>query len=75
MAVDHPKEADGKLAAISPDVGSEKSAEKSSKRSVELNDLAKQVAELFSADALSPSLTKGLVRIGEFVGLSEPSPS
>jgi Undecaprenyl-phosphate glucose phosphotransferase len=38
-------------------------------RKVELNELAKQVAELFSADSVSPDLIAGLVRISEFLGL------
>ena len=43
--------------------------EVSDKRSAELNELAKQVAQLFSADAMSPRLITGLVRMGEFFGL------
>jgi len=39
------------------------------KAPVELNALARQVAELFSADAMSPHLITGLVRAGEFFGL------
>ncbi|MFZ1814542.1 MAG: undecaprenyl-phosphate glucose phosphotransferase [Rhizobiaceae bacterium] len=39
------------------------------KRAVELNELAKQVAELFSSDAVSPHLISGMVRILEFIGL------
>ena len=38
-------------------------------RKVELNELARQVAELFSADAVSPHLITGFVRIFEFAGL------
>jgi Undecaprenyl-phosphate glucose phosphotransferase len=38
-------------------------------RKVELNELAKQVAELFSADSVSPSMITGLVRIFEFLCL------
>ena len=39
-------------------------------RAVELNEMAKQVAELFSSDAISSRLIASLVRIGEFVGLA-----
>ncbi len=38
-------------------------------RKVELNELAMQVAQLFSADSVSPNLITGFVRIGEFLGL------
>lgn len=41
----------------------------SEERATELNELAKQVAELFADDAMSPSLISGLVRVGEFFGL------
>ncbi|MEZ5872647.1 MAG: undecaprenyl-phosphate glucose phosphotransferase [Nitratireductor sp.] len=52
--------------AIREAVGDEKISEK---RAVELNELAKQVAELFSSDAVSPFLISGMVRIIEFIGL------
>ncbi|GIL00363.1 MAG: undecaprenyl-phosphate glucose phosphotransferase [Alphaproteobacteria bacterium] len=39
------------------------------RRTVELNELAKQVAELFSTDAVSPQLIVGLTRLIEFAGL------
>ncbi len=38
-------------------------------RKVELNELAKQVAELFSADSVAPNLISGLTRIFEFLCL------
>ncbi|MCG6857840.1 MAG: undecaprenyl-phosphate glucose phosphotransferase [Salaquimonas sp.] len=39
-------------------------------RAVELNEMAKQVAELFSSDSVSSFLIASLVRIGEFLGLA-----
>ncbi|MEC9343270.1 MAG: undecaprenyl-phosphate glucose phosphotransferase [Pseudomonadota bacterium] len=39
-------------------------------RAVQLNEMARQVAELFSSDSVSPFLISGLVRIGEFLGLA-----
>ena len=42
----------------------------SRQRAVELNEMAKQVAELFSSDAVSPRLISSLVRLGEFAGLA-----
>ena len=38
-------------------------------RSVELNDLARQVAEQFAADVASPHLISAFVRLIEFIGL------
>ncbi|MEZ5800387.1 MAG: hypothetical protein R3D29_07840 [Nitratireductor sp.] len=52
--------------AIREAEGDEKISEK---RAVELNELAKQVAELFSSDAVSPFMISGMVRIIEFLGL------
>ena len=43
--------------------------EVSRQRAGELNELAKQVAELFSADAVSPNLITGSIRLGELAGL------
>ena len=39
------------------------------KRKVELNELAKQVAEQFSSDVVAPGLITGFCRIFEFLGL------
>ena len=39
-------------------------------RAVELNELAKQVAEQFSSTSLSPFLIGGMVRIGDLLGLA-----
>lgn len=50
-------------------LGSTAGEEVSQKRAGELNELAKQVAELFSADAVSPALITGLIRLGELLGL------
>lgn len=36
---------------------------------VELNELARQVAELFSANSISPLLIAGFVKMGDFAGL------
>lgn len=69
MAVEQAKHSNSKETIISPQIVGEKSTDTPSARSVELNDLARQVAQLFSADALSPNLLKGLVRIGEFLGI------
>ncbi|MGI9400729.1 MAG: undecaprenyl-phosphate glucose phosphotransferase [Rhizobiaceae bacterium] len=69
MAVVQAKRSNVKETVFTPENIREKAPDTPSTRSVELNDLAKQVAELFSADALSPSLLKGFVRIGDFLGL------
>jgi Undecaprenyl-phosphate glucose phosphotransferase len=39
------------------------------KSKAELNEMAKQVAQLLAQDSLSPSLVAGVVRAGEFAGL------
>lgn len=43
--------------------------DESDNRSVELNDLARQVAEQFAADVAKPHLISAFVRLFEFVGL------
>jgi Undecaprenyl-phosphate glucose phosphotransferase len=62
---------DNELEIFSPKAVREAAAEPEPgpSRKVELNELAKQVAELFSADSVSPDLIAGLVRICEFLGL------
>jgi len=68
MAVSRKTGADGAFSAraMLDAAASEGAAER---RKTELNELARQVAELFSSDAVSPYLISGLVRLAEFLGI------